>query len=112
MSHARFCHLYLMAASQQLHHLSLRQEEAHRVVMADVAILDSVVVEEEDVMTTEDRLRTEDLVGEFRQENGGEAKHPQSVNLVMEEEEEEVLVVLADQMAAGMGEAGVVGDPS
>lgn len=104
MSHVQFCHHCLMAAFQQLHHLLPAQEEVHQEGMAGVVTLVSVVVEEEDGMTTEDPAEVS------HQENGGEVKHHQSVSLVMGEEEEEA--VLADQMAVGMEEAGAVGDSS
>jgi hypothetical protein len=113
MSHVQFCHHCQTAAFQRLHHQSPAQEEAYQEDMADVVILDSVVVEEEDAMTTGDRSMTEDPVEVFHQENGGEAKHHRSASLVMEEEEAEavLVLVLAGQMAIGMDEVGAVGDP-
>jgi hypothetical protein len=50
-------------------------------------------------------------VEEFRPANGGVVKHHQSVSLGMVEEEEAVLV-LGGQMAAGMGADGEGGDIS
>ena len=101
-----------MVAFQRLHHQSPAQEEGHQEDMVDVVNLDSVVVGEEDAMTTADRSMTEDPVEAFHRENGGEVKHHRSASLVMEEEEGEavLVLVLAGQMAAGMREEEAVGD--
>ncbi|KAF3039394.1 hypothetical protein E8E12_008248 [Didymella heteroderae] len=109
MSHAQFYRHCLTAAFQQLRHLSRVQEEARQEVIADVVILDLVVVGGEDVMTRGDHLKTEDPAEASRQENGGEAKRHQSGSLVMGEEE---VVVLAGQTAVGMGEEGDDGELS
>jgi hypothetical protein len=110
MLHAQFCHHCLMAAFQQLHHLSPVQEEARLEDMADVVILDSAVVEEEEDMTREDHLMIGDLAEVSHRANGGEVKHRRSVSLAMEEEEE--AAVLEGQMAVGMDEEGEDGDVS
>lgn len=111
MSHALFCHHYLMAACQRLHHLSPAREEAHQEAMAVGVTLNSVVVGEEDATTIGDRSTTDGPVEAFHQENGGEVKHRRNVSLVMEEEEGEGQLVLAGQRAIGTGEEGDVGDP-
>jgi hypothetical protein len=80
-------------------------------LMADVVISALGAVEEGADTMTEDHTMTEDPVEEFRPANGGVVKHHQSVSLGMVEEEEAVLV-LGGQMAAGMGADGEGGDIS